>query len=63
MQQIVSGQLRLNPAERVKQPPLIAHVIYHLGVGGLENGVVRPLDRLVWGLLDYGLFLCHFAAP
>ena len=27
-------------------PPLIAHVIYHFGVGGLENGVVNLLNRL-----------------
>jgi sugar transferase (PEP-CTERM/EpsH1 system associated) len=28
------------------QPPLIAHVVYHFGVGGLENGVVNLINRL-----------------
>lgn len=27
-------------------PPLIAHVIYHLGVGGLENGLVNLINHL-----------------
>lgn len=27
-------------------PPLIAHVIYSLGVGGLENGVVNLINRI-----------------
>ena len=27
-------------------PPLIAHVVYHFGVGGLENGVVNLINRL-----------------
>lgn len=30
----------------VKQPPLIVHVIYHLAVGGLENGLVNLVNRL-----------------
>src|SRR5687768_3813244 len=46
MQQIVSDRLRLNSLEHVKQPPLIAHVIYHLGVGGLENGVVNLINHI-----------------
>jgi sugar transferase (PEP-CTERM/EpsH1 system associated) len=46
MQQIASDRLRLNPMEHVKQPPLIAHVIYHLGVGGLENGVVNLINHI-----------------
>ena len=29
-----------------KKPPLIAHVIYHLGVGGLENGVVNLINHI-----------------
>jgi sugar transferase (PEP-CTERM/EpsH1 system associated) len=28
------------------EPPLIAHVVYHFGVGGLENGVVNLINRL-----------------
>lgn len=24
----------------IQQPPLIAHIIYRLGVGGLENGLI-----------------------
>ena len=28
------------------RPPLIAHVIYHLGVGGLENGVVNLINNI-----------------
>jgi sugar transferase (PEP-CTERM/EpsH1 system associated) len=27
-------------------PPLVAHVIYRLGVGGLENGLVNLIDRM-----------------
>jgi sugar transferase (PEP-CTERM/EpsH1 system associated) len=27
-------------------PPLIVHVVYHFGVGGLENGVVNLINRL-----------------
>jgi sugar transferase (PEP-CTERM/EpsH1 system associated) len=27
-------------------PPLIAHVVYHFGVGGLENGVANLINRL-----------------
>ena len=46
MQPTVSDRLRLSPAEHVKQPPLIAHVIYHLGVGGLENGVVNLINHI-----------------
>lgn len=29
-----------------KPPLLIAHVVYHLGVGGLENGLVNLINRL-----------------
>jgi sugar transferase (PEP-CTERM/EpsH1 system associated) len=28
------------------QPPLIVHIIYRLGVGGLENGLVNIINRL-----------------
>ena len=31
------------------QPPLIAHVIYHLAVGGLENGLVNLINRIPRG--------------
>lgn len=27
-------------------PPLIAHVIHHLAIGGLENGLVNLIDHL-----------------
>jgi len=30
-------------------PPLIAHVIYHFGIGGLENGVVNLINHLPEG--------------
>ncbi len=28
------------------QPPLIAHIIYHLGIGGLENGLVNLINSI-----------------
>ncbi|MFO7580368.1 MAG: glycosyltransferase, partial [Nitrosomonas halophila] len=28
------------------EPPLIAHIIYHLGVGGLENGLVNLINHM-----------------
>lgn len=28
------------------QPPLIAHVIFELGVGGLENGLINLINRM-----------------
>jgi sugar transferase (PEP-CTERM/EpsH1 system associated) len=28
------------------KPPLIAHIIYHLGVGGLENGLVNLINNI-----------------
>lgn len=47
MQQIASDRpLGSDPVEHVKQPPLIVHVIYHLGVGGLENGVVNLINHI-----------------
>lgn len=30
----------------MSQPPLVAHVIYRLGMGGLENGLVNLLNRI-----------------
>ena len=33
-------------AELTVQPPLIAHVIYSLGAGGLENGLVKIINRI-----------------
>ncbi len=32
--------------ENQKQPPLIAHVIYALSIGGLENGLVNIINRM-----------------
>ena len=29
----------------MRQPPLICHLIHHLGTGGLENGLVNLIDR------------------
>ena len=36
----------MKPPECIEQPPLIAHVIYHLGVGGLENGLVNLINNI-----------------
>ncbi len=33
-------------SSRPSPPPLIAHVVYNFGVGGLENGVVNLINRL-----------------
>ncbi len=30
----------------MKRPPLIVHVIHHLGVGGLENGLVNLINHI-----------------
>jgi sugar transferase (PEP-CTERM/EpsH1 system associated) len=30
----------------MREPPLIAHVVYHFGTGGLENGLVNLINRL-----------------
>ncbi len=32
-------------AERVDKPPLVVHIIYALGTGGLENGLVNIINR------------------
>ena len=29
-----------------EQPPLVVHIIYRLGIGGLENGVVNLINRM-----------------
>jgi sugar transferase (PEP-CTERM/EpsH1 system associated) len=34
------------PSPDVDQTPLIVHVIYHLGVGGLENGLVNLINHI-----------------
>jgi sugar transferase (PEP-CTERM/EpsH1 system associated) len=36
----------IRSSESIKQPPLIAHVIHHLGVGGLENGLVNLINHI-----------------
>ena len=36
----------VSAAVRTSEPPLIVHVIYRLGVGGLENGLVNLINRL-----------------
>src|SRR5687768_10740322 len=33
-------------ADHVRQPPLIVHVVYHLGVGGLENGLINLINHI-----------------
>ena len=38
-----------NPTETseiTKKPPLIVHIIHHLGVGGLENGLVNLINHI-----------------
>jgi len=53
------------------QPPLIAHVIYHLAVGGLENGLVNIINRMPRGdyrhviicLTDYTEFRNRITTP
>ena len=32
--------------KELQQPPLIAHVIYRLGVGGLENGLINLINQM-----------------
>lgn len=34
----------MNPS--IRQPPLIAHIVYSFRIGGLENGVVNLINRL-----------------
>ena len=40
------AQSPAEPSEIIKKPPLIAHVIYHLDVGGLENGLVNLINHI-----------------
>jgi sugar transferase (PEP-CTERM/EpsH1 system associated) len=37
---------RIKFGDGTEQPPLIVHVIYHLGVGGLENGLVNLINHI-----------------
>ncbi|MCH9639880.1 MAG: sugar transferase, partial [Betaproteobacteria bacterium] len=30
----------------MSKPPLIAHIIHHLGVGGLENGLINLINNI-----------------
>jgi sugar transferase (PEP-CTERM/EpsH1 system associated) len=34
------------PDNQTSQPPLIVHVIHHLGVGGMENGLVNLINHI-----------------
>ena len=36
----------IEPSEVTKEPPLIAHIIHHLDVGGLENGLVNLINHI-----------------
>jgi len=36
----------MNPKSTKQNPPLVAHVIFRLGVGGLENGLVNLINRM-----------------
>lgn len=33
--------------KEIQQPPLIAHIIYRLGVGGLENGLINLINQML----------------
>ncbi|MEO8991934.1 MAG: sugar transferase, partial [Nitrosospira sp.] len=47
MQTVASSRSdRIKSAGSAEQPPLIVHVIYHLGVGGLENGLVNLINHI-----------------
>jgi sugar transferase (PEP-CTERM/EpsH1 system associated) len=47
MQRIASGgQDQVEAGEIATHPPLIAHVIHHLGIGGLENGLVNLINHI-----------------
>ena len=30
----------------MSRPPLIVHVVYHFGTGGLENGLVNLINQI-----------------
>src|SRR5688500_10844060 len=47
MHPIASSQAgETKSCQDVCPPPLIVHVIYHLGVGGLENGLVNLINNI-----------------
>ena len=47
MQRIASSrQDHVEVEEIAGQPPLIVHVIHHLGTGGLENGLVNLINHI-----------------
>jgi sugar transferase (PEP-CTERM/EpsH1 system associated) len=56
---------------RVRMPPLVAHVIHHLGTGGMENGLIHlvnrtPSDRYrhaIVSLTDIGPFAARIMRP
>ena len=61
----------LGGASNGDRRPLVAHVIYRLGIGGLENGVVNLVNRLpearfrhaIVCLTDYTDFRRRIARP
>lgn len=40
------GAVQARPGNTLGQPPLIAHIIYRLDVGGLENGLVNLINNI-----------------
>jgi sugar transferase (PEP-CTERM/EpsH1 system associated) len=42
----VSRPAEKTPTDKSRPVPLIVHVIYHLAVGGLENGLVNVINRM-----------------
>lgn len=47
MQGIASNRQEWGKSEEsAAQPPLIVHVIHHLGVGGLENGLINLINHI-----------------
>jgi len=42
----VDNRVQKRSSESIKQPPLIAHVIQQLTVGGLENGLVNLINHI-----------------
>jgi sugar transferase (PEP-CTERM/EpsH1 system associated) len=45
------------------EPPLVAHVVYHFGVGGLENGVVNLINRLPSSTWRHAIIALTEVAP
>jgi sugar transferase (PEP-CTERM/EpsH1 system associated) len=41
-----ASDLSRSPALSAPKPALIAHVVYHFGTGGMENGMVNLINRL-----------------